>query len=1048
MKHTSVIKFKNTFMRKLFSLVFLIGFAVKADAQAAFSLTTPPCHNNGILAVTFPSTLTPPLTVSWYTGGTTGTVITHTAVSSLSDVLTGYSGGPVNVYATDIYGVIDGATYAGAPPFTVALSSAPAVCPAPDTAFATVTGGTAPYSYVWYNIGTSAVVGTGSTVVVPTGNYGVTVTDAAGCIYGSMVDYIADTLVSIPTFSVAVSATTAGCTNGTATAITSGGGMPPFTYSWTNGAATATISGLVNGNYGVTVTDAVGCSSGPAYAFVPQSITVSVPLTPTPATCAATDGVITSFATGGTAPYTYVWSNGGTTATQTGLPAGQYNVIATDANGCIGSSSVYLGVSTPITVTYSTTPSLCLTATGTATLNLAGGSLPYSVLWYTAPAQTGTTATNLPPGNYSFKVTDGAGCEQTGTVVVPPVDVINATFSATNALCTLSNGSLTVFPTGGVSPYTYTWSTGSTTAGISSVPAGTYSVTVRDNLGCKVTFAHNVPVNSPVGVGLYPTPASCVFSADGSISAVAYGGTPPYAYGWSGGGTSSTLGSLSAGFYTVRVTDASGCAASNSTSLGYNTAATSCYCTIAGTIFNDLNGNCIQDAGEPGIPKVQVGCSGIGYTYTDANGHYSFIVPAGSYTISETLLSYLSLPACQPNNIPVATAAGSGCIHTINFANAALPVHDLHISTWNYSRSVPGNTYTQALILTNDGSINEDTSVVHYKTDGQFFTPAFTPSGIFTGASNLYSAGSGMLDSLVPGASQVFYLGFPVPGDIPLNTSVVFKDTIAYNNVMGNWLTDNTPANNVSTLTNQVGTPYDPNFKSVSPQGSGPTGIISYTDSVLEYMVHFQNVGTAAAQNVVVVDTLDDNLDWTSLKPVYQSAPCKILVSQSGSRKVAKFTFNNINLPPQIVNDLSSNGMFTYTIKTRPGLALGSTFRNKASVYFDFNAPIVTNSTINTLGSVPSSVVTTTVPDDSHSFTIYPNPAGNSFNAIINNNAAATGKLSVADVSGKLLIVKAIDLQKGGQTISADVSMLTPGIYFVTLNVNGNAQTQKLVIIR
>lgn len=1039
---------KTTFMNRLLPLVVLIGFSTAARAQAGFTLTTPPCHNNGILTVSFPGTLTPPLTVNWTTAGTSGMTITHTGVSGLGDVLTGYSGGAVSVYATDALGMSDGGFYGGAPPFTVSVTKVNATCPSPDTATAVAAGGTAPYTYTWYNESTFAVVGTGSTNVLPTGLYGVTVTDAHGCVYGSMDDDIVDTLLSAPTFTASVTTTTAACTDGTATAVTSGGGIAPFTYLWTNGANTATIGGLVTGTYGVTVTDAAGCSSGLVYGTVPQSVTISIPYAATPATCSANDGVVVVSAIGGTAPYTYVWSNGSTAVTQTGLPVGQYDVQATDANGCIGSTSFYLASTSLIGLTYSTTPSLCLTATGTATLIVSGASLPYSVEWFTTPAQTGLTASNLAPGDYAFRVTDGGGCEAAGTVTVNQIDAVNATFTATNAYCASSNGSLTVIPTGGVAPYSYSWSTGATTAGISSVPAGTYTVTVRDNLGCKETFVRDVPANSPVGVGLYPMPASCVLASDGTISAVAWGGTPPYSYGWTGGGSGSTLGSLPPGFYTVRVTDATGCTAYNSINLGYNTAASNCYCTISGIVFNDTNGNCVQDAGEPGLSRVQVYCSGIGYTYTDNNGNYSFRVPAGSYTITETLPSYAALPGCQANGIPVATAVGSGCQHTINFANSVATVHDLHVSTWDYIRAAQGQEYTQVIVATNDGTVTEDTVAIRYHTDGQEFTPIMTPSGIFTGASNIYDADNGRVDSMIPGASQAFYMNYPVPGNIPSSTSVVFTDTIGYNNSIANWLTDNTPVNNVNTLKSVVGSSLSPNFKEVYPQGTGPTGVIAYTDSVLEYMIHFENSAAVPVQNVVILDTLDDNLQWASLKPEYMSAPCKILLTQVGAKKVASFTFTGINLAPYVQGDLACDGMLTYTIKINEGLPLGSTFRNHASVYFDFNSPVMTNATLNTLGSVPSSVVNTSLPGGNQSFRIYPNPAATTFSAVISADNATTATLSVIDVAGKLLVSKTVDLQKGVQTIATDVSAFTSGVYFVTLNANGAVQTQKLVIIK
>ncbi len=209
------------------------------------------------------------------------------------------------------------------------------------------------------------------------------------------------------------------------------------------------------------------------------------------------------------------------------------------------------------------TPSLCIAPTGGATLSITGGTGAYTVTWYTTPAQSGVTAHSLTYGTYTYHVTDAAGCTQDGMVYVPPIDVISVSFSSTPALCTLSNGSLTAYPTGGVAPYSYAWSTGAATAGISSKPGGNYELTVTDHVGCKVTVDPNLPVTSPIGVGITTTQASCIFTNDGTNTAVVSGGTPPYSYAWSSGGTTAVISALPSGPYWLTVTDAAGCTSTN-----------------------------------------------------------------------------------------------------------------------------------------------------------------------------------------------------------------------------------------------------------------------------------------------------------------------------------------------------------------------------------------------------------------------------------------------------------------------------------------------------
>jgi uncharacterized repeat protein (TIGR01451 family) len=1032
-------------MKKILYLLLFTVIAATSYGQATFVVTTVPCNHNGVIASTFTG-LTPPLTVTYTTSGTSGTTIVHTGVTTLTDVLTSYSGGPFSVMASD--GLTwDYGYYGGMSPFTYTINPTPAVCPALGSENAIVTGGTPPYTYSWYDETTMTTVGTSNPIGLPPGTYGVEVTDAAGCVYGSQDQSDSSLLGSIPSYSVGVTTTPANCSNGTATSGTPGGGaVPPYSYLWSNGATTTGITGLTSGYYLFTMTDALGCAAS-AYGYVPQAVTISVPVTPTPATCIATDGAVIGFGSGGLTPYTYLWSNGATTQSQTGLASGYYDVTATDANGCIGYGSTYVGASTPITVTYSTTPTLCTSPTGTATIAPVGGTLPYAILWYTTPPQTTVTATSLPQGNYGFHVTDALGCVQSGTVIVPPIDVISGIFMSTPAVCTLSNGSMAVAPSGGALPYTYLWSTGATTSGISSVPASLYHVTITDANSCYTTLSEWLPWSSTLGLGTSATPSSCIFVNDGTASATGISGTPPYTYAWSTGGSSSTIGSLYTGPYWVTVTDALGCWRSSYDYVPSDTASF-CYCTIEGTVYYDANGNCIQDPGEPGIPNVQMYISGRGYVYTDLTGHYAYKVPTGSYTVSETILAYYPLAGCQVNNIPVSVVGGTGCTTNVDFANSMLTIHDMHISTWDYNRPVPGHTYTQIMVMNNNGTVTEPAILAGYHPDGQLFAPTFIPGGTFAGAPYWYNTFA-VSDAFVPGASQSFLINYTTPTSIPLGTNVLFEDTVANAAPISNWLTDYSPWNNVNYLNTVVVASFDPNFKEVSPAGTGPTGIISYTDSILQYMVHFQNTGTGTAENVVVKDTLDNNLNWTTLVPVFNSNQGQVTLAQSGPYKIATFTFNHINLPASSSEPVTSNGMFMYSIHTKPGLPVGSTFKNSASIYFDYNAPVKTNQTINTLGkAAPTKIDNVTTANSNLSFSVYPNPAANSCNAIINSDVAGSADMKIADLSGKTLISKTIQVQQGAQTVSLDITPLAPGIYFVNFTQNGKTQTQKLVVIK
>jgi len=1026
-------------MRKFILLAFLIVFGLRSGAQtASLSLLTPPCDSNGVIVATFTG-LTPPYTVYWHAPSFSA----HTVSSGTTDTLYGFTGGFVEIYTSGGgTSVSDTATYA--PAFTVTTTVTNAVCPALGSLDATVTGGTGPFTYQWISTPSYAVVSTSNPAAVPVGNYIVRVTDAStGCVAGFNSDslYVAN----VPDFTAVVNTTIASCTNGTATAVITGG-TAPFSYVWSTGATTSSVSGLIMGYYNVTITDALGCTSYPVYGYVSQSITIDVYDTPTPATCVASDGSIIAFGSGGTPPYTYLWSNGGTTQSITGLVSNYYDVTATDANGCIGTGGDYVGSSTPITVTDVTTPSSCTSPTGSATLTVGGGTTPYSITWYTTPAESGPTATSLPSGNYYFGISDAVGCVQSGSVYIPPVDVINLSFSTSPATCLASDGAISVYASGGVAPYSYLWSGGSTGTSLTGIPSGGYEATVTDAHGCTVSYGGYVPFSSPLELGVSTTPASCLYNSDGTLTAAAALGTPPYAYSMGGSSSSPvTTTGLPTGPYWVYVTDAMGCTAYNYAYVGYDASNTSCYCVVSGTVYDDINHNCIQDPGEPGIDHIQMQCSGLGYTYTDASGYYSFLMPAGSTVLSETILDMYPLSPCQPNNIAYTSIPGTGCAVTYNFADTVTTIHDTHISTWDYTFARPGFPYTQAVVITNDGTVTEPAIIAGYKPDGQVYAPSFVPFGDFTGSPYYYGSTS-LFPSLAPGAGQDFHVNYNVPADLPLGTNVTFKDSVSYMAPMTNWLNDYSPWNNTNYFTTTTVGSYDPNFKEVSPKGTGPTGMITTNDSILEYMVHFQNTGTYLAENVVVKDTLSPNLDWASLKPVFMSNKGVVSINDSG---VVTFTFKDIELPPASSEPVTSNAMFTYTIKQRPGLAVGTQIKNKASIYFDYNAPIVTKNTLNTIGATTSVPSTPAATAGINTFTVYPNPAQNTFNAAITISSTGDYDLTVSDITGKTAISKKLTLQAGSQNVTVDVASLVPGVYFVTFSGNEKiAQTQKLVIMK
>jgi uncharacterized repeat protein (TIGR01451 family) len=1014
-------------MKKIIILLFLAIICCHANSQTiSFNILTPPC--NGTLG-----------TLQIHTTGMTLPIVFNIWSSPLSiidtvnspdDTVLNYAGNPLEVsYYNPMAAYAFYATFAGHHPFTDSLYITPAICPALGTATEIVAGGLAPYTVQWYDNTGTVLLGTGSSISLPGGYYSVKITDANGCIDGPLIDS-----VNIPeqsTIAYSVTTTTASCTNGTATASLPTGGVAPYTYLWNTGATTPSISGLITGYYSLTVTDALGCYQNDPYIFINQVPFISDSIVTTPATCIGSNGSAIAFGHGGVSPYTYLWNTGATTQSITGLAPGYYNVIATDANGCIsgyGGNSV--GSSTPITVTYSYSPSSCTASTGADTLHISGGTPPYTITWNTFPVQTGPVAINLAPGFYNFHIVDAVGCVQSGTAQVAAISSLFPTISSTPAMCLLPNGTASISVWGTAPPFTYLWSTSATTSAISGLVAGGYTCTITDNNGCSVTKHTYVSASSTISLGISTTLASCIFVSDGTATVYPTGGTAPYTYYWSSGATTPTATALATGWYWVTVHDATGCTASQWVFVDYNHAVTSCYCTIAGIVYDDINGNCIQDAGEPGVQNIMMHLSGRGYTYTDAVGNYSFIVPSGTYTLNENIGAYYPLASCQSNYIPVTVVAAAGCVITENFANVINPLHDVSIYTTSCP-AVPGNNCSQHIIVKNNGTITEPAIQLGYSHDGQLSYNTVSPN-LFTQLAPIpdpdwYSIVTGF-PTLTPGTTQSFTVQYNVPTNIPIGTIVNFNDSAVSASPMSSWLADYTPWNNVCAYTTYVAASYDPNNKSVTPQGSGTAGYITQNDSVLTYTIHFQNTGTYPAQNIVLIDTLSDNLNLATLTPVYSNHAFTTTVSETG---VIKFSFDNIYLP--YYGD-ASNAEIVYTVHLKPNLADYTQIKNTANIFFDYNAPITTNTTLNTISHYAG--INETVAHDE--VLIYPNPATSAFTV---SSSSKIENIKVFNLLGEEIISN----NPNNNQATININQYSSGIYFVQIKTEKGIVMRKIV---
>ena len=301
-----------------------------------------------------------------------------------------------------------------------------------------------------------------------------------------------------------------GGSTGTAT-VTASGGTTPYSYSWNNGQTNQTATGLAVGTYTVTVN---GTATATVTITQPPALATSMNATSS-STCSASDGSVTATVSGGASPYTYSWSNGHTTAAITGLAAGSYTLTVTDANLCTLATVATVGcLGSTLAVTITNTVNVkCFGGnTGTAKATATGGTTPYTYSW--SNGQTTQIATGLLIGTYTVTVNGAA----TATVSITQAPLLTTIMNATSASsCTATDGNVTAAVSGGVTPYSYLWSNSNTTAAITALAAGSYTLTVTDaNLCTKTTVATVNCSNGgfvDAGISSVGTPVDTICSA-------------------------------------------------------------------------------------------------------------------------------------------------------------------------------------------------------------------------------------------------------------------------------------------------------------------------------------------------------------------------------------------------------------------------------------------------------------------------------------------------------------------------------------------------------
>ena len=416
-------------------------------------------------------------------------------------------------------------------------------------------------SYQWYRDNDPVQGGSGAQLnaTLP-GVYYVEVTEGQGCTGASNTI----TVISSPLPDISLTGNNVTCPQGNDGSIVAqvSSGVQPYTYNWSTNATTSGLSNLTAGTYILTVTDSIGCVNMDTMSLTVPPNFIQGFVNTEPDCFGAASGSIDFTISGGTSPYSFLWSTGDTTEDIQGLLSGIYAVTVTDSSGCIDTLSTFIGQPAAIQLSTQITDVTCHGAfDGEIDLSVSGGTGTYTYWWNNG--YIFQDRWNLLAGTHSVTVTDVNGCTGTGAFQVQEPSPVTSTIAGTSNMCGFSNGSVDLSPSGGISPYNYNWSTGSTNQDINSLTGGTYSVTITDANGCSTSNSVSI-INQSLGSAVISNSGSNVLcQGQSTLLSESVSGWSTYQWLKNGvpinGATSVSYLVSDSGSYRLLITDNSGC---------------------------------------------------------------------------------------------------------------------------------------------------------------------------------------------------------------------------------------------------------------------------------------------------------------------------------------------------------------------------------------------------------------------------------------------------------------------------------------------------------
>jgi len=491
------------------------------------------------------------------TGGTIPYVYSWADTTIPDSIRTQLSAATYLAFVMDANNCLDSSIVTISQPQEIAVISTinPHLCFADSSAsisLDSIYGGIGAYTLLWGNLDSSLAINN-----LYQDSINLSVTDSVNCINNFIFNLSSPDSLSINFSLVVISCF--GANDGLITSMVSGG-VSPFQYLWSTGDTTAQITGLGQGVYILSILDANACTFTSQTGMSDPNPLISVFSTNISVSCyGESDGLLSVNSSGGTTPYTYLWSTGDSTNIIDSLSSGMYYLTTTDANNCITQSSTLISEPSPITFSSQVNSPSCIGSNdGQININLFGGTAPYSHHW-----SNGDTLNFIfgNANNYTDSIIDNKNCLLLVTQTIQDPQDIQITSILSNVSCFgFIDGNILLQISGGNPPFSYNWSNGDITISTDSLSAAYYFVEVTDANNCiKVdTFLISQP-QSDIQISATIINTACFSSSDGAIDISVSGGSGPYTYLWNNSITTEDLLNINSGTYTIQITDNVSC---------------------------------------------------------------------------------------------------------------------------------------------------------------------------------------------------------------------------------------------------------------------------------------------------------------------------------------------------------------------------------------------------------------------------------------------------------------------------------------------------------